>query len=281
MAIGDESLPLVVAPNGTGHRDQHIVLAITAFTQILTVIGCAPPMLAMWHPYYFPNTEIEQRAWSWLGMNSFWFSLPLIWTLFHRDNGPAAAAGCLLSAFYWAYVDVIMVSEWIRGLLAFFAIWDFILHSVLGVFCAGAAWSGVASPVHASRADGSNTRKREFRKWALVSASLQLFMVYLACWPLGLPIVPSDEGRETAPWEYNSATLLTLTLAILWAAFLTRGGYVDQTKQAMCGFCAIMFLGGFVLSSFDWPYLGLVGHSVITTAVLVADAVVSAIAALN
>ncbi|CAM9587066.1 unnamed protein product [Sphacelaria rigidula] len=280
MTKGEETLPLTGASNTVGHRDQRIMLGITAAVALLTAVFCLPPIVPAWHKNEFQHTEIQQRAWTWFGVNSLWFSLPLLWTVCHPDNGPAAAAGCLLCAIFWAYLDVALITQFARGILEWTVVLDFFIHAVLCVFCARAAWGGVASPVHASRSDGSNTSRRMIRKWILVVASIQLFMAFVACWPLGeLAVTPPRAEREAAPWEWNSAVLFTLMLAVLWAAFLTRGGYVDETKRAMCVFCAIVFAGGFALSSFDWPYLGLIGHNVITSTVLAVDACVFLVAA--
>lgn len=281
MAKGEESLPLTGASNAVGHRDRRIMLGITAAFQILTFIFCLPALVPMWHSHYFSHSEIEQRAWTWFGMNSLWWSLPLLYVVFQPDNGPAAAAGCLLCAVFWAYLDIVMITQWARGILAWSAVGDFAIHTALCVFCTSAAWGGVASPVHASRSDGGNTRRRAFRKWVLVATSIQLFMAFVACWPMGhLSVIPPRVEREPAPWEWNSAVLFTLMLAVLWAAFLTRGGYVDQTKRAMCMWSAIVFSGWFVMSSFDWPYLGMIGHNLIISVVLAVDASVLFVAAL-
>lgn len=101
----------------------------------------------------------------------------------------------------------------------------------------------------------------------------------MACWASDLPLTPPASERESAPWEWNSAVLFVMMLAVLWAAFLTRGGLVDETKRAACAWCGIVFAGGFVLCSFSWTTLGLSGGSLVTSAVLAVDVAVLAVAA--
>lgn len=102
---------------------------------------------------------------------------------------------------------------------------------------------------------------------------------FVASWASNLPLTPPASEKESAPWEWNSAILFVMVLAVLWAAFLTRGGLVDETKRAACAWCAIAFSGGFVLSSFSWPALGLSGHNLVTSAVLAVDVAVLLVAA--
>lgn len=103
--------------------------------------------------------------------------------------------------------------------------------------------------------------------------------VYVACWARSLPLTPADSEKEPTPWEWNSATVLIMMLAVLWAAFLTRGGLVDETKRAACAWCALMFTGGFILLSFSWPALGLGGTNVTSSIILGVEIVVLLVAA--
>lgn len=282
MAKSEETQPLTGVTGGTGYRFQQAALSLTAVVLVITTVFCLPPVVPLWHGRYFTHSvEIEQRAWTWLGVNSLWMAMTLLWTVFHPDNGPAAASACLLCALFWGYLDIVVITQWARGKLALVSIADFVVHFALLVFCVRAAWSGVASPVRTSRADGSHTRRRAFRKWALVVCAIQLLCAFIGCWPSGLPWTSPASERESAPWEWNSAVLFVLALAVLWAAFLTRGGFVDETKQAMCAWCALVFTGGFVLSSFDWPWLGLFGRNLTTAIVLALDMCILGAAALN
>lgn len=70
-----------------------------------------------------------------------------------------------------------------------------------------------------------------------------------------------------------------MTLAVLWAAFLTRGGLVDETKRTACAWIALSFSGSFVLCSFSWQALGLDTRSVTTSVVLAVEIAVLAVAA--
>lgn len=109
--------------------------------------------------------------------------------------------------------------------------------------------------------------------------SLPKQAAFVACWASGLPLVPPVSEKESAPWEWNSAVLFVMMLAVLWAAFLTRGGLVDETKRAACAWCALAFSGGFVLCSFSWAALGLKAHSLATSVVLALETVVLVVAA--
>lgn len=105
-------------------------------------------------------------------------------------------------------------------------------------------------------------------------------VAFVACWASDLPLTPPVSEKESAPWEWNSAILFVMMLAVLWAAFLTRGGLVDETKRAACAWCAITFSGGLVLCSFSWPALGLTEHNLTTSVVLAIDTAVLAVAAI-
>lgn len=275
MESQEEVLPLNGEQPKNGHhrRGQRIALGFTSALLLVMAVACLPPAVSLWHPFYYPSLEIEQRAWTWLGANSIWLALALLWTLFHVDNGPCMATACVLSSIYWAYMNVVMIVQWARGQLSLVAIGDFVVHAALLVVCAWAAWTGVSTPSspHSSRSDGSATWKRVFRKWALVFSSAQLFVAFASCtWPYAFPLTPPVSERESPPWEWNSAVLLTMALLVLWAAFLTRGGLVDETKRAACAWCALVFAGGLVLSSVSWSALGLTGRSSQATSVLLA-----------
>lgn len=115
---------------------------------------------------------------------------------------------------------------------------------------------------------------------AISTVSLSEQAAFVACWASGLPLTPPVSEKESAPWEWNSAILFVMMLAVLWAAFLTRGGLVDETKRAACAWCALAFSGGFVLCSFSWPALGLDGHSLTTSVILAVDIAVLVVAAI-
>lgn len=70
-----------------------------------------------------------------------------------------------------------------------------------------------------------------------------------------------------------------MTLAVLWAAFLTRGGLVDETKRAACAWTALSFSGSFVLCTFSWPALGLDARNLATSVVLAIEIAVLGVAA--
>lgn len=274
----EESLPLVNdGQDRQGKRGQQVALGATAAYLIALSVLCLPRLVELWHPVYYSTLNIEVRGWTWLGANALWLALSLLWTLFHIDNGPCVATACLLCSVCWAYMDVVLISQAIRRQLPLLAVANFALNTTLLVLCARATWRGVARPRKAP-SDGTATWRRVFRKWALVVASVQLVLAFIACWPTGLPLTTLS-GRESAPWEWNSAVLLVMALALLWAAFLTRGGLVDETKGAACAWCTLVFGGGFILCTFSWWTLGLDGYSITTSVVLAVDFCVFAVAA--
>lgn len=279
MVRGDETLPLTGNTGRARHNAQPAALGSTAAYLMILAVLSFPPFLDMWHDLYFTSLDVEARGWTWLGANALWLALALLWTLFHLDNGPCAATACILCSFFWVYMDVILVSQAIRGQLPTFAVVDFAIDTALLVLCVRAAWGGVASPSQKTRSDGSSTWKRVFRKWVLVVASLQLLAAFWACWPIGFALTSRVSKRESAPWEWNSGVLLIMALAVLWAAFLTRGGLVDETKRAACTWCALVFSGGFALCSSSWPSLGMDGCSLATSIVLAFDVCVLIVAA--
>lgn len=277
---GGEKAPLVESEEQSrGRQDQRIALGITAALLIVTAIASLPPFVHWWHHYYFRSNVIEGRAWAWFGINSLWLAVALVWTLVRKDNAPATAVWCFLCALFYAYLDVVVITQWARGQLKVWVVFDFLIHTALLIFCARAAWEGVIYQGHHASTTGSTVKRRMIRKWVLVASSLQLFVAFLACWPVGSPFSPPKEGREQATWEWNAAVLFTEAVAVLWGAFLMHGGFVDETKQAMCVWCALIFAGAFALSSFSWPTLGMVGHNVVTSVVLAVDVVVLAAAA--
>lgn len=276
----DETLPLTGDRGNTRNYGQPAALGNTAAYLIIFAVLCFPPMLPLWHDRYFATLQIEKRGWTWLGANAFWLALALVWTLFHLDNGPCAATACILCSLFWMYMDVILFSQAIRGQLPLLAVVDAVINTALLVLCVRAAWGGVvASPSQKTRSDGSPTWKRVFRKWVLVAASLQLLAAFCACWPIGPALTTRMSERESASWEWNSGVLLTMALAVLWAAFLARGGLIDETKRATCGWCALVFSGGFALCSSSWPALGMDGCSLATAIVLACDVCVLVVAA--
>lgn len=280
MPTLEESVPLNGVQQEGGHRDQKIALGATSASLLFFSVVCLPSIVSRWHPSYYAALAIEQGGWTWLGVNSLLLAVALVWTLFHLDNGPCVATACLLSVLIWTYMDVVLISQAIRGMLSLVAIADFVVQTVLLGLCARAAWGGVASHTHKTRSDGSDTWRRVLRKWILVTASLQLFVAFVVCWPNRLPLTATVDKRESAPWEFNSGIVFVMMLAVLWGAFLARGGLVDDTKRAMCAWCALLFLAYFVLCSFSWPALGLTGHSVITSVLIAADVCVLTTAAL-
>lgn len=104
-------------------------------------------------------------------------------------------------------------------------------------------------------------------------------VLFVACWARNLPLTPSNSQTESAPWEWNSAILFTMMLAVLWAAFLTRGGLVDETKRAACAWCALSFTGDFILCSFSWPALGMGEVNLVSSVILAVEIVVLLVAA--
>lgn len=275
----EEALPLNGVHDKVGHQNGRIALGATAAALVLMTLFCIPQVVPVWHDIYFSYTEIEERGWTWLGVTALWLALALFWTLFHIDNGPCVATACLLCSFLWAYIEVILISQWWRDQLHLLAIVDIVAIAVLFALSARAGWGGVASPSHSTRSDGSDTWRRVFRKWVLVATSVQLVVAFDGCWRGGLPFARPMADMEKAPWEFNTAVLFTITLAVVWAAFLSRGGLVDETKRSACAWCAIIFASAFVLCLFSWPALGLDGHSMTTSVVLAVDVCVLAAAA--
>eukprot|EP00903_Cladosiphon_okamuranus_P018917 g17399.t1 len=286
MATPEESLPLRTSLDSNGpeshadHRGKKFALGATAAYLLLIAVVCLPPMVRFWHPslYATPEPE-EQRGWTWLGANCLWLALALFWTLLHLDNGPCVATACLLCSLLWAYLLVVLLSQAGRGQLLLSAIADLVVYVVMLGVCLRTAWVGVAKKSHKARSDGSATWRRVLRKWSLVSASLLFSAAFIACWASDLPLAPPVSEKESGPWEWNSAILLVMMLAVLWAAFLTRGGLVDETKRAACAWCALTFSGSFVLSSFSWPFLGLNERSLTTSVILAVETAVLVVAA--
>ncbi|CBJ32967.1 hypothetical protein Esi_0398_0014 [Ectocarpus siliculosus] len=285
MAAPEETLPLRVSVNGDGpgnhdgHHGKKLALGATVAYLLVFALICFPAVVPLWHPTYYAELGAEQRGWTWLGANALWLALALLWTLLHLDNGPCVATACLLCSVLWFYLSLVLLSQACRGQLPLMAIADALVHLTMLIVCFRAAWVGVAKKSQKARSDGSSTWRRVLRKWALVSASATLFAAFLGCCSSSLPLIPPVSERESAPWEWNSAILFAMTLAVLWAAFLTRGGLVDETKRAACAWIALSFSGSFVLCSFSWQALGLDARSVTTSVVLAVETAVLAAAA--
>lgn len=183
MATPEESLPLRVSLDSNGpehhadHRARKFALGVTAAYLLQVTIVCLPPVVRFWHPTYYATLDPEeQRGWTWLGANSLWLALALLWTLLHLDNGPCVATACLLCSLLWAYLLVVLLSQAGRGQLPFSAIANLVVDVVMLAVCLRTAWVGVATKSHKARSDGSATWRRVLRKWALVSASLLLLV---------------------------------------------------------------------------------------------------------
>lgn len=165
--------PAVAAANQLGTK---ISLGGTAAYLIQVAIVCLPPMVHRWHPALYATLDVEeQRGWTWLGANSLWLALALLWTLLHLDNGPCVATACLLCSLLWVYLLVVLLSQACRGQVTLSAVVSGVIYVImLGVIyvCLRTAWSGVAKKSRKGRSDGSATWRRVFRKWSLVSASL-------------------------------------------------------------------------------------------------------------
>ncbi|CAM9663031.1 unnamed protein product [Scytosiphon promiscuus] len=286
MSSPEEALPLRVSVHSDGPDDDEservgvkVALGVTGAYLVVFTAACLPPLVALWHPDEQP---VDQGGWSWLGANSLWLALALLWTLLHIDNGPSAATACLLCSVLWVYLNVLFLSQAFRGVLPLGRV-DGLVHEVFHLVmlwvCLRAAWAGVAKKTPKTGSDGDATWRRVFRKWALVSASLLLLAVFVACWARNLPLTPPDSGAESAPWEWNSAIVFTMMLAVLWAAFLTRGGLVDETKRAACAWCALAFTGDFILCSFAWGALGLGDRNLVASVILAVEIVVLLVAA--
>lgn len=193
MATPEESLPLRVSLDSNGpestadHRGKKVALGVTAAYLVHFTLVCLPPVVRLWHPIFYATLEPEeQRGWTWLGANSLWLALALLWTLLHLDNGPCVATACLLCSLLWAYLLVILLCQAGRGQLLFWAVANLLVVYVvmLGV-CLRTAWVGVAKKSHKARSDGSATWRRVLRKWALVSASLLLLVSVFVGFLLG------------------------------------------------------------------------------------------------
>lgn len=180
MASPEEATPLRVSVNsdgpaatGANQLGTKISLGGTAAYLIILSVFCLPPMIRWWHPTFYPTLDVEeQRGWTWLGANSLWLALALLWTLLHLDNGPCVATACLLCSLLWVYLLAVLLSQTCRGQLPLLAVIDGVVCVVMLGVCLRTAWAGVAQKSRKARSDGSATWRRVFRKWALVSASL-------------------------------------------------------------------------------------------------------------
>ncbi|CAN0008114.1 unnamed protein product, partial [Hapterophycus canaliculatus] len=199
MSSPEEALPLRVSVHSDGTEEENtdsvgekVALGVTAVYLVAFAAGCLPPLVALWHP---DEQEIDEGGWSWLGANNLWLALALLWTLLHIDNGPSVAMACLLCSLLWVYLNVLLLSQAYRGKLPL-GIVDGVVHEVFHLVmlwvCLRAAWVGVAEKSHKAKSDGDATWRRVFRKWALVSASVLLLAVFVACWARNLPLTPAD-----------------------------------------------------------------------------------------
>lgn len=186
MATPEEGTPLRVSVNSSDAPETSanqlwtkLSLGGTAAYLVQVTVVCLPPMVRWWHPTFYATLEVEeQRGWTWLGANSLWLALVLLWTLLHLDNGPCVATACLLCSLLWVYLLAVLFSQTCRGQLPLSALIDLVVYVVMLGVCLRTAWMGVSHKSRKARSDGSATWRRVLRKWALVSASINFLVSF-------------------------------------------------------------------------------------------------------
>lgn len=262
----DEVLPLINTESVPTKRLQHASIITNVVLLLVGFVGCWPVVVSQWHSQFYSDGEVEQRAWTWAGLNFLWLAIAVGYTLFQFGDKTLVAAMSVLMATFWGYVGVLLLIQLLRGQMALV---PFIVDAVLIV---GALLLSVLSASRGRDTDSESTDvKKSLREFMLVSLGIQFLLAFLACWPIGLVILfPTRGHHEAVGWQLNSAALAAITLILLWCAF-RNDSYSEQTKKAACQWAALMCGIDFLLIVFKWHGLYLTGHNFITELILLID----------